>query len=367
MTEVAGKERSSNIELFRVCCMFGITLAHMMLHTNALESSDMYVRIWAQFFNIFSKAGVNGFVMITAWYSCCKPFKTRKIYDLYKTIWWYSAILFVLAMIVTPEMLSVNRVLKTFLPVSFDHWWFVTAFLGMLFFVPAMNLLIQKGTKYQLLYTVVAGAILMVIIPTFTAQTKYVSNLSWFCYLYMLTGFVRKYENEYKVFSLLKKNLAWILLFALIFLSTVVFTILERYIPAVREGTNFFTGMYILPLVLASLSVFLCFENAKMGYSKIINWCGHHTFPIYLIQSNTFFTVLLWNFVTELNLGATKLFPLFVVLFATLINVVFMLASVPIDWTFKQIQRVKPFHYIDGKVYTSLAKIDNLLVTSSKE
>ncbi|MCD7831481.1 MAG: hypothetical protein LUI01_04365 [Firmicutes bacterium] len=69
MEKAVPKQRDSNIELFRICCMIGITLQHMMLHTNALESTDMYVRIWAQFFNIFAKAGVNGFVMITAWYT----------------------------------------------------------------------------------------------------------------------------------------------------------------------------------------------------------------------------------------------------------------------------------------------------------
>lgn len=355
------KGRNSNIELFRICCMFGIILAHMMLHTGALESHNLYVRIWAQFFNIFSKAGVNGFVIITAWFMSMKQFKVRKIYELYKTVWWYSILLGVCGILISPKLVSFYRLKATLFPVSFNHWWFVTAFMGMLIFIPVMNIIITKSTRKQLLYTVLSGLILFTFVPTFTSSTVFVSNLSWFCYLYLLTGFIRKYENNYKIIALLEKNVTWILTFVLIFLSTVVFTFIEKFIPSIREGTNFFTGMYILPLVVASFSAFLCFKNYNIGYIKWINRAGKLTFPVYLIQSNVFFTVLLWDFITNLSLDKSCLFPIYVIGIAFVIQILFMIVSIPIDGLKSVMQKLQFVQWIDKMIFFKCEMIDRYI------
>lgn len=342
--------RTSNLELFRIFCMVGITLQHMMMHTGALESSNLYVRIWAQFFNIFAKAGVNGFVMISAWFLGTKRFSYKKIFDLYKTIWWYSISLGILGILADSNLISKNRLLATVFPVTFSHWWFVTAFIGMLAFIPSLNLIIGKCSEKQYLNLVLTMLILFSIIPTCTAQTPYLNNMTWFCCLYLLVNFVKKYEMKYRVFSVLSKNITWIFMFILIFLSTVFFTILEKQIPSVREGTNFFTGMYIITEVIASLSVFLCFKNYKLGYVKWINWGGAHTFPVYLIQSNVFFTVILWNFVSGLELDKSIFFPFFVMILTLLIVAGFMVCSILLDSAKTIAKKIFPVIWINSQL-----------------
>ncbi|MCD7831480.1 MAG: acyltransferase family protein [Firmicutes bacterium] len=286
-------------------------------------------------------------------------FRANKVYDLYKTIWWYSIILGICGIIIAPDLISIYRLGATLLPVSFNHWWFVTAFIGMMMFSPALNLIIEKSTRNQLLYLVLVGLLLFTIIPTLTSKTAYVSDLLWFCFLYILIGFVRKYGEQYKLVALLKKNVTWIILFTLIFLSTVAFTILERWVPAVREGTNFFTGMYILPQVVASLSVFLCFKGYRIGSNKVINWVGKHIFYVYLIQSNVFFTVMLWDFVTDLHLEASLLFPVFTLVLTITIVVVLVLVSVPLGLGFQLFQKLPPIRLIDRKICSLCGKIED--------
>ena len=350
--------RSSNLELFRIICMMGITLQHMMMHTNALESSDMYIRLWAQFFNIFAKAGVNGFVMITAWFIGTKPFHYKKIWSLYKNIWWYSIVLGTCGVIIAPELVSMYRIAATVLPISFDHWWFVTAFIGMLAFAPFLNIAIERFTERQYFCLVITGLILFSIIPTFTSGTPYLSNIAWFIYLYLLINYLKKYGMRYDIFKLLENNIVWIGMFFMIFASTVAFTILEKAMPTIREGTNFFTGMYILTEVIASLSMFLCFKNNRIGSNPIINWMGKRTFPVYLIQSNVFITVILWQGVSNLKLQDSIFFPVGVIFVSVVILIGFMLVSVPIEWVESFIWKRKPFRILDKKAEEICGNLD---------
>lgn len=361
------KERESGLELFRIFCIIGITMQHMMMHTGALESSNMYIRIWAQFFNIFAKAGVNGFVMISAWFMGQQTFSYKRIFSLHKTVWFYSLLLGLIGAVIAPDLISRYRIIRTILPVVFSQWWFVTAFIGMLAFVPVMNVIIDQFTERQYLCLVITGLFLFSIIPTFTAQTPYLNNMLWFVYLYLLTNYIRKYHSPDKILTSLERGEVSIIVFLLMFLSTVVFTILERFIPVFGEGINFFTGMYILTQVIASLSAFLWFKNLKLGYIKWINWAGKHTFPVYLIQSNTFFTVMLWSFATEWGMQDTLCFPILVVISVLGIVGVLMLVSVPIELLYKGIWRLKPICLLDEKVEHICNRLDEYFLEEKEE
>lgn len=353
-------ERGSNIELLRILCMVGITLQHMMMHTGALESQDMYVRIWAQFFNIFAKIGVNCFVMITAWFYSSGKFKFYKIFELYRSVLFYSIVCGLVGFCLVPQLGSFYRIAATVFPLSFGHWWFISAFMAMMMMIPVMNVLIQKSSKMQLLYAVAVGFSLMTLIPTFTASTLFVSNWGWFCWLYITIGFVKKYETEFKIVKILEHNYTWIIMEGLIFLSTLVFTVLESYVPQVREGTNFFTGMYIFPTVLASISQFLCFKNYKMKCYRWINWGGKHTLAVYLIQSDVFVTVLLWNFIGNMHFEQTKWFPVCVIGTVAAIVLVGMLISVLLDQLQKCLWELRLMKVLNRKIRNSCDFVDKI-------
>ncbi|MGI5977346.1 MAG: acyltransferase family protein [Candidatus Limivicinus sp.] len=360
-------KRESNIELFRIICMFAITLGHLILHTGALESSSFYIRLWAQFLGGYSKMGVNGFVMITAWFMCSKQVKLRKVYDLYKNIWWYSIFLGMLGMIFMPERITLDALVRTFLPFSSNHWWFVSTYIAMMLLAPGMNLLLEKATKKQMLYLVLVGLTLFSLIPTFTTLTTFVKDLPWFCYLYLTVGFIKKYGSNFKLINLMKKTWCWVLLFVLIYLSTVVFTIFEKIVPFLREGTNFFTGMYILPMAVGSMSIFLCFLRYRVSKSRIVNWLGGRTLTVYLIQSNVFFTVVLWEFMGRIMSSVSWSYPLAAILAAAVIEGLFLMLSVPIEGIRQLLEKWKPIRKINCKVYKLCEKVDRIFIKERSE
>ena len=66
------KQRNSNLELYRILCILGITMHHMVYHTDALYSNNIFVRVCSQFFNMFGQGGgkwfyFNNFVLLDGW------------------------------------------------------------------------------------------------------------------------------------------------------------------------------------------------------------------------------------------------------------------------------------------------------------
>lgn len=276
--------KKSGIELLRIVAILMITLHHITF-TVGIDSVDMYTRLWGQFFFIGGKVGVNCFVLITGYFLCQKKLNVGdsvlRIVKLHSQVMVYCFIGLLIAFV--GNIASINTVLKSLFPVIFDTYWFVTAYVGLIFLSPILNIVISKLNKEEHTIGIVLMLTLISIIPTFTAQTIFNSNLIWFIFLYIFAAYIKIYNPKFKY--ILSKKYMPFALWILIWLGSVAFTIGESWIPQLREGTNFFTGMYILPQFLNSVSWFLLFLNLNIK-SNFINKIGSHTFAGYLVQSN---------------------------------------------------------------------------------
>ena len=148
---------------------------------------------------------------------------------------------------------------------------------------PFLNLFIAKLKFDQ--YSLLIGIcfLLFCIIPTFSAQVPYNDNLSWFCFLYFIAGYFKLYHTKIK--KILSKPIVFIVMWISIWGTSVIMTLLAGRISAFGDGINFFSGKYIIPEVINSISIFLFFENKVMSF-RLINKIGHRTLASYLVQSN---------------------------------------------------------------------------------
>lgn len=303
------KVKKSNFELLRILSIFLITMHHISM-TYGIESDNIYIRLWAQFFYIGGKVGVNCFVLISGYFLCDQKFNIKRIIRTHTKVVAYC-VLGILTAIIVQQQIGIMDILKTLLPITFDTYWFVTAYIGMLVFCPILNWIVDKANLHQLVTLIISSLLLFTIIPTFTAQTIFNSNLTWFCLMYLAGAYFRKYNTKLKYW--LSQNWVFPVMWMLIWLASVILTIGEQWVPALREGTNFFTGMYILPQVINSVSLFLILEK-KMFINKKINFCGKHTFAGYLIQSNFIFLIILHEmYLQAFAFLPTTVYPIIVV------------------------------------------------------
>ncbi len=310
-------KRISGFELLRIISMILITLHHITM-TYGLESPNYYIRIWAQFLYIGGKVGVNCFVLLSSWFLIDKPFDIRRIFRVHRQVFFYSIMIFAVGFVAIPNTIDFSDILKSFLPVIFNHYWFLTTYIGLLLIAPFLNMFLKSASKRRLKLLILIGSLLFTLIPTFTAQTPFNDNLSWFAFLYILAAYFKKYDTRVK--KLLGTWYVFPCAWIFIFFTSVVMTIFERVIPQLSEGINFFSGMYILPQLINSVSLFLLCERSEIK-SDAVNWIGKHTVASYLIQSNC---VLIPIRIMFLNVVFTS-FPVFLYPILSVLVAFFML------------------------------------------
>ena len=346
--------RKSNFELLRIISILLITFHHLSM-TYGLDSSNMYIRLWAQFFFIGGKIGVNCFVLIGAYFLYDRNFKIERVIKIHREVVIYGVVGLLVLLALNPETLTLKAILKAFFPILFDHYWFVTIYVALILIAPFLNIFIRSISFKQHTTIIVLCVFLFSIIPTFTTQTPYNDNLSWFCFLYIIAAYLKKYETAIK--SKLGNIYLVFILWGGIFVSSLIMTILESRIPFLHEGVNFFSGMYILPEFIISVSLFLIFEKKQL-YSTFINHIGKHTLAFYLVQSNyslIIFRIYLLDKV--FNMFNIYLYPLIALI---LVMVLFTLITI-FDIGIKKIDElkhtqvltrieIKIFYYVKEKI-----------------
>lgn len=282
-TEVV--KRNTSFEILRIILMVMITLHHITLDYG-IEANDVFINTCAQFFTIGGKVGVNVFVLIGAYFLCEKTFSSNRVVKLYSQIWEYSIALLILAFIFAKDLVSIKTVLRSVFPVSFSGYWFATSYFGMLILSGIMNLIIRKLTYLEHSALIILGLLLQTIIPTFTSQTPFNSNIAWFMLLYFIGAYFRKYDSIMK--QKLSNGWIFISMWFFIFTTSIVMIVAGRRLSFLNEGINFFSGMYILPQMIGSVSLFLWFEKRTINNSFInkVSIFGRNIFACYLIQSN---------------------------------------------------------------------------------
>ena len=91
-------KRNTNIELLRILCIIGITMHHLVYHSTIMDEAIGISRLFAQFFLLFGKSGVNIFVLISGYFLVkTDPFDfkgaVKRVFNLWKQLALYSIML----------------------------------------------------------------------------------------------------------------------------------------------------------------------------------------------------------------------------------------------------------------------------------
>lgn len=225
------------------------------------------------------RPSVNVFVLISAYFMCMHddmrvPWK--KLGKLWLSVFFYSAILYTVFTATGVYQFDIHSLISTLFPVLFGKYWFVSAYFIMMILSPFLNVIVKRLEKSQ--FTILCIIIIIfaalqdigVLSGTFPLSAGY--NGIWFCLLYFLAAYIRKYDIA------VKSRTVWIigsLLFAgVVMLMTFVWTS-PNYISIVTIYMSVF-------IILAAKQISITNSAA----SKIICFISKLTFGVYLIHDS---------------------------------------------------------------------------------
>lgn len=290
------KIRESNIELLRIFAMMMIVAYHSVRHNlTYIQGTEIHQGIGAVLLGI-GQLGVTVFVLISGYFQIDKEFKTKRVVRVYLQLLFYSISMMIICTVFRFAEFNKLAIIRAFLPVSYNEYWFFSAYIILCVLTPFLNkfaksLEKENYKKMLIIFTVIFSVIYSLLYSSrsYSVGDGNLGAVAWFIYLYLLAGYIKLY----KINILENKKTLYILTITVF----IIFATLLIFLNQTRNHTAFYWYVKINSIFILTLavSVFHIFKNAKIKQSKIINYIASLAFPVYIIHENYLFRETFWS------------------------------------------------------------------------
>lgn len=220
--------------------------------------------------------------------------KWNKLLRLWGQIVFYSICLFGFSYLIGFEMGGIKTILRTFLPLTFEQWWFASTYFVMFLLHPFLNKLLWSFDKKQYQYYLTVLIILWVVIPTITSSNFQSNALIEFMVYYSIAGYIRLYGFS-RTYSCKKWFGLWLLFTIVTYISCVIFMIIGTKYSIFSKHATFFYGRDSILTVFRAICFFMAFNTMDMKNNRFVNKVATTTFGVYLLHDSDVVRVLLWK------------------------------------------------------------------------
>lgn len=199
---IRGKERDSNLELYRIIAMLAIIAHHYVVNSNLLlENGPIYSDInnWRSLFLLvvggWGKIGINCFVLITGYFMCKSRITAKKFVRLLTQFYFYKIIIFVFLAIIGFQQLTGKEIIKALLPIKSVSDGFISCFFIFYLLIPFLNKLVNHLTEKE--HVILLAILITVYVGIGTLPLKVTFNyVTWFSVLYLTSSYVALYPKR---------------------------------------------------------------------------------------------------------------------------------------------------------------------------
>lgn len=301
-------KRQCNIELLRIFSMFMIVFSHYIdhgirnpyMHYNRFHpeiANELFNYLSLHFCYLFTKTGVDCFVLISGYFLIEKKKIRGSIFRLWFQVIFYSLVIgLILFFLDQFKDFSATYVLESLSPFPEGKYWFVSKYMGLMLLAPFLAQLAAHLNQKQMLYLL---CILLILFFYWPFGKKFTDGmtLGWFVYLFLVGGYIRKYG----VPEWIRKHTGTLIgACALLFLLIQVAPKISRYLSV--------KVVFTIPLVqnhdftfFLSVLLFIYFAN-KPWEGKLahrISRIAPYTFGVYLIHDFPIIRKLLWPYLLK--------------------------------------------------------------------
>lgn len=282
-TKAKKKPRSSNLELLRILCILFIISDHFVGQSGVLETTGMAESFFYAALSSMSRVSCSIFIIISAWFSVGRPFKSGRIVHV-----WLTA--FMLAVPITLYCMSIgianhDRLFQAMMPVQGSPLWFVSCYIIITLFSPLFNYALAEMPRRLVEYFLAAVFLLLVLYPTLLARPGVLSQEVYvLSCVYIFTGYIRRYAG-----SLPSRRKCFYIFMGVWLLITLSRAVSWCYYSAsphmmdilVKYGEFYRTQMQTIPNLVMAYAFFFLFLQLKMKTYAWINVPAAATLGIY--------------------------------------------------------------------------------------
>ena len=275
-------ERNQGIDLLRLILMFMVCMLHILGQGGILEATvpgtSQHVVFW--FIEIASFCAVDGFALLSGYMDTGGPSKYSKIVNMWFQAFFYSFVITaVFTLIGLNPHWSFKDMIISGLPVTFNAFWYFTAYFVLFFFMPGLNRIISMADETN------ARIVFLLLVFLFSCvgyywdpfKTGHGYSTLWIIAMYCIGATARQGRIAER-----KKTFVLILFWA----GCVMLT----WMLKVLLGSGLLVYYNSPTILISGLMMVLVFSRIKIK-SKIITWMTPLAFGIYLFQLNQ----IVWN------------------------------------------------------------------------
>ncbi len=293
--------RNSNIEILRIISMVLIVAHHYAIHGFSMPNLPVIKnKVVVEFLFAGGKLGVNCFILISAYFLVNRKFSGKRLLKTTGAAWFYSVACLILFLTVFEPLFPIDgrEIFKSFFPVIYSKYWFVTDYVGLMLISPILNFLIGKMGKrdYQIFLGITLGMTVLLAGTINESLNDWKSNLLWFIILYMVAGYIKLYADLN-----IKNSKQHFLMACLFFGALLALTLFNNYIGAHFSNkrmlyiNTFYMSMNSIFIFPVSVSLFLGFLKLESRSVRWINILAGASFGVYLIHDNQLLRPYLWK------------------------------------------------------------------------
>lgn len=293
------KVRKSGIELLRIISMLMIVSSHYIGVGGVYEHLSINRGITDNimiFIDIISKISVYCYVLISGYYLFDSKFKIEKIFRITLEVTFYSILFYFIFIITGKEKLTLIGSLKSFFPILFKEYWFVSCYVALYLLSPLLNIMLKVLDRQKYIILIILLGIYIYVWDIIVMNTSFTirSQFLEFIFIYICAGYLKRWykkdinNNLYLFYAILIN----------IFMYSVVF-ILNKL------GYNLpYSGLYNtirVFTIIQSILIFLYFINLKFISLKI-NKIASLSLAVYLIHNNRYVKTILFSKLLQCDL-----------------------------------------------------------------
>lgn len=333
--------RNYGIDLLIIVSMIMVVMLHTLYHggilNNVESGSTNYYIVW--FLEATAVCAVNCYALISGYVGAKSKFRISNLVALWVRVVFYSVIISIVFIVLFPNQVGKGRLLFSLFPVLSGEYWYFTAYFLLFFFMPILNIAIQKLSFRMISFIIFALIVLLTI-------TKPLSDIFffpdvfhlfeggfsawWLMVLYLIGGYIWKYG----LFKRLK-TVFLVLLYALFvcliwFSKFIIGNITLSVFGEIRYDDLFFKYDSITVL-MAAVFLFLVFERIRLTKTiiRIVSCLAPLSFSVYILHDNYCVRKIILH---DMFSWVSELYPIYMVLLVLGIVLGIYLFCSGIDW-----------------------------------
>lgn len=281
-------QRNVGIDGLRIIAMFMVVILHTLGNGGVLDAatplSIQYEAAW--FLEIAAYCAVNCYAIISGYVGVTAKYRYSNIVVLWLRVVFYTVLITLVFRIWMPEMVGWSEYIAAISPVFHSQYWYFTAYFGLFFLLPLVNLAVGKMTRKQYAALMVLLSMLYSVVPTLLRQDMFRLNngysVWWLLILYLIGGYIRKYG----LLEDLKKGI-W----PVLYVAAVGFTWLSKLVlERTGHGGDIFVSYLSPTILLAAIALVQFFKKCSFSktIARSIGVLSPAAFSVYIIHKHPF-------------------------------------------------------------------------------